>query len=343
MLGQDARSVGTRTLIGGMSHSAKPTISAVVTAYQAERWIAETLESILGQTRPPDEVVVVDDGSTDGTAAELERYGDRIRVVRQPNGGYQAGMNRAIAEATCEFVALCGADDLWESDKLKWQEQAIIAHPEVDVLCGHAVFFGSFDAEHARPPVVGAVDGVAMRESLFRMNWISTSSVAVRRDLFERMGPFIEHFMCEDWHYWMQCLRADVRFYYDPRLMVGYRQHDENMTNDRLTMREAVNLVHSWHADLIEDRRLVRAVYADDLFRIARLLVKEGRPHEARRAFRRSLRYASCAPASASLRALAWIAVLSLPGGARESSGRALVGLRRASGALASRPRPAFP
>src|SRR5271167_1903712 len=209
-----------------MSDRTGPTISAVVTAYQAERWIAETLESILGQTRPPDEVVVVDDGSTDGTATELERFANRIRVIRQPNGGYQAGMNRAIHEARGDFVALCGADDTWEPRKLEWQEEAIREHPQVDVFSAHAVFFGRFEAEHARPPVGGAIDGVDMRESLFRVCWISTSSVVVRRALFERMGPFMEHFMCEDWHYWMQCLRAGVRFFYDPRLMVGYRQHD---------------------------------------------------------------------------------------------------------------------
>ena len=124
----------------------------VVAAYQVERFILPALESILGQTRLPDEVVVVDDGSTDGTARELERFGERIRVVRQSNRGYPAAMNRAVRRRPATSSRSVGADDIWEPRKLEWQEQAILAHPEVDVLCGHALYFGAFDGDHRDLP-----------------------------------------------------------------------------------------------------------------------------------------------------------------------------------------------
>src|SRR5271170_6996882 len=130
-----------------MAAAAEPSISAVVAAYQAEEWIGEALDAILGQTRPPDEIVVVDDGSTDGTARELDRYARRIRIVRRPNGGCPAAFNTAFREACGDFVAMCGADDIWEPRKLEWQAEAIARHPGADVLFGHARTFGRIESE----------------------------------------------------------------------------------------------------------------------------------------------------------------------------------------------------
>jgi glycosyltransferase involved in cell wall biosynthesis len=328
--------------ISDLTEQPKPSISAVVAAYQAERFIGEALDSILSQTRPPDEVVVVDDGSTDGTARELARFGERIRVIRQPNRGYQVAMSRAISEARGDFVALCGADDVWKPRKLEWQEQAIMAHPDVDVFFGHAMLFGRVDAAQVRPPGTGVLDDKLLRHSLFRVNSICCPSVALRRELFERLGPFVERFEGDDYDYWFRCLRAGARFYYDPRVLMGHRRHEHNMTNDKMAVCRALSTVHFWHEDLIDDRRLVREVHALDLFRIGRLLVDQGRPREALRTFRRSLRYPSRATASLSLRALAWVAILSLPELARERAGRALVGFSRALTGLRGAGRPAL-
>jgi glycosyltransferase involved in cell wall biosynthesis len=325
-----------------MSTSPTPTISAVVAAYQAERWIAEALESILGQTHPPDEVIVIDDGSTDGTARELERFADRIRILRHSNRGYQATMNRAIQEARGDFVALCGADDIWEPRKLEWQHEAIAAHPEVDVFFGHAVFFGRFEGDHVRPPGDGLLDNAALRDALYEMNVINTPSAVMRRALFDRLGTFIEDFEGDDYDYFFRCLRAGVRFYYDPRPMVRYRQHDSNITFDQVGLFRAMNLVRRWHADLADDPQIVRTVLATDSFRIGRLLVDADRLREARAAFGQSLRYASGATASSSVRALAWVTILSLPDGARKSAGNLGIRVSRAIDGRRETARPAL-
>jgi glycosyltransferase involved in cell wall biosynthesis len=300
-----------------------------VAAYAAEEFIAEALDSILGQTRPPDEVVVVDDGSIDGTARELERFGDRIRVIRQANRGYQAAMNRAIGEARGDFVALCGADDIWEPHKLEWQEEAILAHPEVDVFFGHAETCGRHELDMLRPPGEGVLDNASLRDALVRENVIATPFAVLRRSLFERLGPFVENFEGDDYDYWFRCLRAGVRFYYDPRLLGRYRRHEGNLTNNLLGLFRAMNLVRLQHADLIEDPRTLRNALAIDCFRIGRLLVDDDRPREARQAFRGALRYASLS-GSRSARALGWVAILSLPPGPRKQGGRAFVSLSRA-------------
>ena len=301
-----------------MTKPDRPTISAVVAAYQAEEWIADAIDSILGQTSPPDEVVVVDDGSADGTAAVLEAYRGVIRVVHQDNAGYPTAMNRAIREARGEFVALCGADDVWEPRKLEWQREAVAANAaEAGVLFGHAVFFGLLEGDHLRPRGSGLLDSTTLAEDLFRAQPINTPSTVIRRELFDRVGWFPESSHADDYDFFFRCLRAGVRFYYDPRTLVRYRRHDANLS-DRDVVRRAMMVVRSRNIGCIGDRQLVCDVMAPDLIRIARGLVDEGRPRHARQVFRRSLRYARGNPASVNARALIWIGILSLPRIARD-------------------------
>lgn len=312
-----------------------PTITAVVAAYNAESWIGEALEAILGQTRPAEEVVVVDDGSTDGTARVLERFGDAIRIVRRPNGGCPAAFNTAFAEARGEFVAMCGADDVWEPHKLEWQAETIAAHPEVDVLFGDARVIGEHrpaglandrltDDLYTEGIPAGVLDGGLLRDVLYRGNFICAPSIAIRRSLFERLGPFVEDYGADDYEYWMRCLRAGARFFYDARPLLSYRRHESNLSSRLLWMAQCSHDVHRRYADFVEDRALVREILADDLFRIARGLVDEGRPREAGGAFRASLRYRIDA------RALAWIAILALPDAARARTGSTFVRMSRA-------------
>jgi glycosyltransferase involved in cell wall biosynthesis len=306
-----------------MPHRTEPTVTAVVAAYNAEAWIAETLEAILGQTRPPEEVVVVDDGSTDGTAAILESFSGAIRVVHRANGGCPAAFNTAFAHATGEYVAMCGADDIWEPRKLEWQLEALRADPQLDVLFGDAQIFGLVDGTYGRPPGTGRLDSAALRDALYRENLICAPSIVIRRSLFERLGPFVERFGADDYEYWMRCLRAGASFYYDERILLRYRRHESNLSSGLLWMNECSHDVHRWYAEDMEDQGHANEVLALDLFKIGRLLVDEGRVPEARRAFRGALGHAITP------RALAWLALLSLPATVRDRSAGAFVRLSR--------------
>ncbi len=311
-----------------MPCNAGPSISAVVAAYQAEEWIAETLETILGQTRPPDEVVVVDDGSTDGTARELERFAGRVRVVRQPNGGCPAAFNTAFREARGDFVAMCGADDIWAPQKLEWQAQAMQAHPEADVLFGHAAVVGRLQGEYSKPPASGLLDNDVLTEALFRVNCICAPSVVIRRSLFERLGPFVEDFGADDYEYWFRCLRAGARFYFDPRVLLQWRQHDSNLSAQGPWMDACAYKVLKWYEADVADRAAVCDGYSTVLFRIARRAVDE-EPEEARRRFREALRYTRASRPVDAARVTAWLAVLSLPAGVRERTATAAVSFSR--------------
>ena len=121
-----------------------PLVSVVITAWNMEAWIGETLDSALAQTHPHVEVIVVDDGSTDSTPAILARYAGRIRTLRQSNQGLAAARNAGIALSRGEYVALLDADDLWTPDKLAVQVAVAARHPDSGLIgCDGVEFEGS--------------------------------------------------------------------------------------------------------------------------------------------------------------------------------------------------------
>jgi glycosyltransferase involved in cell wall biosynthesis len=105
----------------------EPRISAVIPAFNRERTIGRAIESALAQTCPPIEVIVVDDGSTDNTAAAVAAYGDSVRYVHQPNAGASAARNRGVALANASWVAFLDSDDYWFEDHLERMAAAIVA------------------------------------------------------------------------------------------------------------------------------------------------------------------------------------------------------------------------
>jgi glycosyltransferase involved in cell wall biosynthesis len=291
-----------------VSRRSTPSVAVVITVYNGEEYVAEALTSILGQTRPPDEVIVVDDGSTDGTQRQLERFADDIRVIAQANQGHAGALNRGYAEARCDYVAKCDADDIWEPDKLSRQVQALVDHPDIDVAFSGARNFGLADDEWVPAPGEGLLlDARELVRALYRTNIVCATSTVIRRETFERLGPFDASVPCEDYDYWLRALAAGAVFFYDPRALVRCRKHALGATHNLLRMRRGAHLVRQRHAELVADERLVRGVLAGDLSTIARLLVDDDQPREARATFVASVRRRPTAFA------LAWLALLAAP------------------------------
>src|SRR5436190_9496549 len=94
-------------------------ISCIVPVFNGDRYLAETLDSILAQTHRPIEIIVVDDGSTDGTSAIAAEYGEKIRYIRQENSGVASARNLGLQSARGDFIAFLDADDLWHAGKLQ--------------------------------------------------------------------------------------------------------------------------------------------------------------------------------------------------------------------------------
>lgn len=114
----------------------KPTFSVIIAVFNGAATIGRAIESVLTQTRPPDELIVVDDGSTDGTGGEVARFGDRVTYIHQPNAGVSAARNAGAAAASGEWLAFLDADDVYYPQRLEWHAEWIAAEPDLDFLTG---------------------------------------------------------------------------------------------------------------------------------------------------------------------------------------------------------------
>lgn len=168
-----------------------PIVSVIIPAYNAEAFIAETLASVVAQTLHDIEIIVVDDGSKDGTAAVVQRFAG-VRYVHKANGGVSAARNHGAALAQGEFLAFLDSDDIWHPDKLRQQVQAMQAHPDSDLSRTHFTMQpGDLDALRQG---VARQDAPSRLERDFAPSFIdpyfTTSTVMVRRTAFDRVGGF---------------------------------------------------------------------------------------------------------------------------------------------------------
>lgn len=171
-----------------MSDPASPlTVSAVIPAYRAAGTIGRAVESLLAQTRAPDEILVIDDGSPDDLAAALAPYGDRVRLVRQANGGAASARNRGMDLARGEWIAFLDADDYWEPMKLERQLEVLRRHPEVGLTASRyyqQAPGGARTIVHSdEPTLYDRVLRLAGVRVLAAARKVWTSTVLVRREV----------------------------------------------------------------------------------------------------------------------------------------------------------------
>jgi glycosyltransferase involved in cell wall biosynthesis len=160
-----------------------PLVSTLMPVYNRERYLAEAIESMLAQSYRPLEIVVVDDGSTDGSAAIARGYPE-VRYERQPHRGIAAARNRALALAQGAYFAFLDSDDLWEPGQLAVQMEVLKNRPALDQLFGHVVEFISpeLDAETA-----------AMIVCTGEPRPSQAVGAIISSDAFRRVGPFRSH------------------------------------------------------------------------------------------------------------------------------------------------------
>lgn len=206
----------------------KPTFSVIIPLYNKECEIEGTIRSVLSQTRLPDEIVVVDDGSTDRSAEIVQRIGSPlIRLVAQPNAGECAARNRAIAEARGEYLALIDADDEWEPGFLAEIEAMIGEFPGCGLYCtGFSVVShdGLFPARGLdRRGVVGNF----FRDSAHRYIAIPSAS-CIPREVIDTVGGFPEGMkMAGDLYMWIKIARR-YRVCYSPERLARYSKVASN-------------------------------------------------------------------------------------------------------------------
>jgi glycosyltransferase involved in cell wall biosynthesis len=210
-------------------------ISCIVPVYNGERYLREAIDSILSQTYEPLEIIVVDDGSKDGTVAVVESYGPQLRYVLQANAGPAAARNRGIAMAAGRFIAFQDADDRWHQEKLARQMARFAARPELELCSAHVQNYWipelKEEAERFRNhPFAHPVPGYA------------PPSLLARRTLFDRVGHFNAALrLSSDTDWYLRAMERGVIMEMLPDVLVYRRWHKTNIS--RVSRQNLVEVV----------------------------------------------------------------------------------------------------
>ncbi len=211
-----------------------PKVSVIVPTYNRAHFLGEAVRSVLAQTFSDLELVVVDDGSTDGTPDVLRAVSDgRLRCLRQENRGVSAALNAGIRAARGASIARLDSDDVWLPELLEIETAALDARPEVGVVYARAQ---AMDRDGAPLPCFW---GSAERfpgeplQSLLHGDFTCTVTSLARRACFERVGLYDESLRVgEDWHMWLRVARH-FQFGFVDRVLARVRRHEGNVTGLR--------------------------------------------------------------------------------------------------------------
>jgi glycosyltransferase involved in cell wall biosynthesis len=196
-------------------------ISTIMAAYNNEHYVAQALESILAQTLSSDEIIVVDDGSTDGTPEILRNFAGHARIIRQKNGGSARALNIGIASSTGDAFAFLDGDDLWQPEKLQIQTAALSADKNVEAVFGAVQQFVTPDLDPNVSKKYVMPDGP--------QPGISKNAMLIRRNAFERIGRFEEENSASDFFEWYARANAlGLRQRMLPEVVALRRQHPGN-------------------------------------------------------------------------------------------------------------------
>jgi glycosyltransferase involved in cell wall biosynthesis len=219
-------------------------ISVVIPVFNAERYIAQAIDSVLGQTLAADEIVVVDDGSTDATAEIVRRYQHRVKYRVQQNQGPGAARNLGIRETTGDLLAFLDADDLWLPEKLRLQKAALDADAALELVFCHMSQF----RENA-PEEAFAIGGQQVQPSPL------ISCMLARRTSFDKIGPLRMDLKAEFVDWYLRAGEASLKMRTLDDLLVKRRLHSANFTLANADLRR--EYVHLLKASL--DRRRAKA------------------------------------------------------------------------------------
>jgi len=214
-------------------------VSVIMPCYNAADYVGQAVEDVLAQTYEPIEMIVVDDGSTDGSADVVAGYGPTVTLIRQPNAGVSAARNAGLDRATGTFVAFLDADDRWDPRFVETMAAALTddrADPRDDrpdlAYCGWARFWGDLDTARPFIPWDLEAHGQDKLELMLQSCPFPIHAVLVRLERLREVGGFDLRFPpAEDYHLWLR-LAVRCRFKRVPKVMAYYRRHPAQQTAD---------------------------------------------------------------------------------------------------------------
>jgi glycosyltransferase involved in cell wall biosynthesis len=280
-----------------------PRISVVIPAYNAAPYIGAAIDSILNQTYKDLEIIVVDDGSVDNTAAVLRAYDGKIRYVLQKNGGASSARNNGIRIARGELIAFLDADDTWLPEKLELQTRFLSAHTEAALVFGDLELV--VDGQVVEPSYLAlkkhawwsTQEGVLVKDAFARLlveNVVSTSTTMISSRALQQVGPFDEDLpTAEDLDLWLR-IAAIFPIGCVPRVMCRKHVLASSLSADHArTSKDFLAVLTKYTSGVLPSRRehepLIRSMVAQLQFDVGYSFLEADDLANARRHFRRSL------------------------------------------------------
>jgi glycosyltransferase involved in cell wall biosynthesis len=280
-----------RVTVTSKTSFAKSTVSLIIANYNYGRFAAEAIESVLAQTVQPKEVIFIDDCSEDTSMEVVNRYQERVRIVRnEVNLGIVDNFNNAVSLTTGDYICFLGADNRFRSDYVEKCQHLLDQYPQVGVVYTDMLLFGPRAALLGRE--VGAIPLAAAPElfawrcpdfdqaakiQLASSNFIHGSSM-YRRAAFVQAGGYVKSNHPEDHHLFLRMINAGWEAFRCPELLLEYRQHSNEQANVQLNSGLELAYVRNQVRDLINEnaqlREVLRGIYASSGWEMLSLLYR---------------------------------------------------------------------
>ncbi|WP_061232946.1 glycosyltransferase family 2 protein [Leptospira noguchii] len=205
-------------------------ISVVIPTYNRENKILNSISSVLKQTLPPKEIIVVDDGSTDATVSKIqETFSDKVQILLLEHKGVSHARNRGVENASGDWIAFLDSDDEWLSEKLDKQWKHIEEHPETEILQSQEIWIRN--GRKVNPPTrLSKKDGDIFEQSLEFCS-VTPSSVLLKKELYQNQGGMDEKLLaCEDYDLWLRITSQTTVVLLDEFLLVRYGGHKDQLS-----------------------------------------------------------------------------------------------------------------
>jgi glycosyltransferase involved in cell wall biosynthesis len=260
-------------------------VSIIIPTYNREEFLLEAVKSVLAQTYEDFELIVVDDGSTDGTKKVIQRYKKRLRYLSQANQGVSAARNNGLAHAQGEFVAFLDSDDLWLPEKLAAQIAFMDRHPQAQICYTDEIWIRR--GVRVNPKKRHAKYSGEIYPHCLPLCIISPSSALMRRGLFAQVGGFDPNLpVCEDYDLWLRVAAYYPVYFIPQRLIVKRGGHVDQLSrrewgNDRFRVTALVKILET---GVLPPE--LRTLTIQELHRKVRVLIngylKRGKEREAK-------------------------------------------------------------
>jgi glycosyltransferase involved in cell wall biosynthesis len=243
-----------------MNKYSTPLVSVVIPLYNTEKWIGDTLQSVLNQSYENIEIICVDDCSTDDTLKVVEKHiaiSSKIKAISlKKNSKTAAARNAGIEIATGEFILPLDGDDLIEKPYIKSAIQIFLNNPEIAVIYCNAKKFGSVDEEWNLDPY--------NPKEIIKKNMVHCSGLYRRTD-WVKYGGYNEDliFGREDWDFWLKFVENKRVFYRIPNYFFSYRVQEKSRSsflNDKTKMESSLSIIHKTHIKLFWRKRVTNII-----------------------------------------------------------------------------------